>query len=115
MANASVLENSYADELRQAKNAPRFASPLDKGDLGDSKEGENNPPYPPLSRGEEPQSLRERVMQARRAMGIKEKAKEKLKKAAAPAKQATSQILQKAWSLAPGTFGLTGLYAIIPN
>lgn len=58
----------------------------------------------------EPSSLRERVMQARRALDIKERAKEKLKKAAAPAKQGTSQLLKMAWLNLIDSVGLTLIY-----
>lgn len=48
--------------------------------------------------GGEPKSLRQRVMQARQAMNLKELAKKKLEgKVMAPIKQGSSQALQKAW------------------
>lgn len=88
------MENSYADELRQAKNSP--SAPPGEG------EGES---------ASEPSSLRERVMQARRAMDVKEKAKQALqKKVMAPAKQATSQLLKSAWRIMFSVIGfLPGL------
>ena len=56
-------------------------------------------------------SLRERTMQARQALNIKEKAKEKLKeKVAAPAKMATGRALQWAWTTLIPSFGLSLIY-----
>lgn len=59
----------------------------------------------------EPSSLRERVGQARRAMDVKEKAKQALeKKVAAPIQQGTSQLLKMSWLNLIDSFGLTLIY-----
>lgn len=89
MAEAA-LENQYADELRRQRmggsevgKEAKFPS----GSLASGAEGESS-------------SLRERVMAARRALDVKERAKQALrKKVMAPAKQATSQLLKSAWRI----------------
>ena len=56
-------------------------------DEGESKDG-----------GEQPQSLRQRVMAARKAMDIKQRAKDKVEeKVMAPAKTGTNWLLRQAW------------------
>jgi len=56
-------------------------------------------------------SLRERAMQARQALNIKEQAKKKIEeKVAAPAKMATNNLLRWAWMTLIPSFGLSLIY-----
>ncbi|MFA5360143.1 MAG: hypothetical protein WC349_04270 [Patescibacteria group bacterium] len=56
-------------------------------------------------------SLRERAMQARQALNIKEQAKKKIEeKVTAPAKMATGRALQWAWMTLIPSFGLSLIY-----
>lgn len=82
---------AMAGQLRQAKSG--------KG------EEENN------AETAEPRSLRERVMQARRKMDIKQRAKDKIKeKITEPAKQGTNSILRWAWTTLIPSWGLSLIY-----
>lgn len=59
----------------------------------------------------QPKSLREKVMAARRAMDIKQRAKDKIKeKVAAPIKMGTDRALQWAWTVLIPSFGLSLIY-----
>jgi len=87
----SDQENDAAGELRERKR-------------GQTNEKENNE----AEETGEPKSLRERVMAARQALNLKERAKEKLEATiTAPAKQGTSKLLQQAWINIIDSFGLT--------
>ncbi|MDO8667754.1 MAG: hypothetical protein Q7K35_01495 [bacterium] len=56
----------------------------------------------------EPESFREKIMQAKQAMNLKEQAKKKLKeKVMAPAKQGLNNLLRQAWINLLDSFGLT--------
>ncbi len=87
----AVLENQYADELRQQKMAQKEAK-LPSGSLASG-------------------SLRERVMAARNALNVKEKAKQAIqKKVVAPVSKGTSQLLRSAWQIMFSVIGfLPGL------
>lgn len=59
----------------------------------------------------QPKSLREKVMAARRAMDIKQRAKDKIKeKITEPAKQGTNSALRWAWTVLIPSFGLSLIY-----
>lgn len=59
----------------------------------------------------QPQGLRQRIMAARRALDIKQKAKEKIEeKVMAPAKQGTNWLLRWAWVTLIPSWGLTLIY-----
>lgn len=82
---------AMAGQLRQAKSG--------------KDEEENN------TETAEPRSLRERVMQARRAMDIKQRAKDKIKeKITEPAKTGTNYALRWAWTTLIPSWGLSLIY-----
>jgi hypothetical protein len=61
--------------------------------------------------GGQPRSLREKVMAARRAMDIKQRAKDKIKeKITEPVKMGTNRALQWAWTVLIPSFGLSLIY-----
>ncbi len=60
---------------------------------------------------EQPRTLREKVIAARRAMDLKQKAKDKLKKKVMdPAKMGTNRALKWAWTVLVPSFGLSLIY-----
>jgi hypothetical protein len=95
----AVLENQYADELRQTKAG---GSPLSKGGIGGLNSSENE------TGGT---SFRERIMAARQAMDLKERAKKKIEeKVMAPVKAGTNWLLKASWLNLIDSFGLTLIY-----
>ncbi|MDP3043233.1 MAG: hypothetical protein Q8N21_02435 [bacterium] len=84
---------AMAGRLRQEK--------MEEGGGGQEEEGEAG----------QPRSLRERVMAARRAMDIKQRAKDKIKeKITEPAKQGTNSALRWAWTTLIPSWGLSLIY-----
>ncbi len=100
----AVLNNldaqmAAAAEMRRAK----AGSPPSKGSIGGLNSSEQNE-----GGGS---SFRERLMAARQAMDLKERAKEKIEeKILAPAKAGTNWLLRWAWGALIPSFGLTLIY-----
>lgn len=91
-------ENDAAKKLREDKNGAPASS--DKGNKNQGAESGAG--------GDKPESLRERIRQARQKLDLKEQAKKKLEeKALAPAKRGTSWLLKQAWINLLGSWGLT--------
>ncbi|MDP2708503.1 MAG: hypothetical protein Q8O93_00405 [bacterium] len=94
-------EDSRADRLRQARMADE-----DKGRQEEAAGADRQ-----KQSAAEPRSLRQRAMQARQALNLKERAKQKLEaKVTAPAKIATSNALRWAWLTLIPSFGLSLIY-----
>lgn len=119
----AVLENQYADALRQQRMAQqRMAGTHSVHDTNDpnkirsemaaAEARKRGDPSASSGQEDEPSSLRERVMRARLLRQAQDKGvKGKMAgKAAAPAKQATSQLLKQAWINLIDSFGLTLIY-----
>ena len=95
----------YSDRLRQEQMAAK-----DRERQGVGGEEGSSSAEATADKGESG-SFRERWRAAKRAMDLKQKAKDKLKeKVTAPARAATSKLLQQAWINLIDSFGLTLIY-----
>ncbi len=96
-------QNDAAGKLKEEKRGSSSAKATE--DKGGKKSGDE------AEASGEPRFLRQRVQAARRTLDLKERAKEKLKeKVAAPAKQATNNLLRWAWGVLIPSFGLSLIY-----
>ena len=113
MANIDerLLAGSKADEGRQKQMGYSDRLRQEKMGAADRERQAGGEPSSAEATEDKSGSLRQRVQAARRAMDIKQRAKDKLEaKVAAPARAATSKLLQQAWINLIDSFGLTLIY-----
>jgi hypothetical protein len=97
----AVGHNPELDASLMSSNLRQEKKEAESGENKDSGEEE----------GGRIKEWRERIMQARRALDVKQKLKDKMEeKAAAPAQAATNRLLRWAWLNIISSFGLTLIY-----